>query len=158
MNEEAPPLCPYFGKGHCSGIKTGSCPLNHTAKTCWTVDCNGSACEKRHPKPCHLFFRRVRGCHRSICSHRHLAPQPSHTVLLAGQSVARDTQPDLGLNIFGLRKEVSRLECKLGNMKKNTNTDLENMNIKINCKIQRQTKQIEFLEKKLEKIEKKART
>ena len=80
-------------------------------------------------------------------------PQPSHTVLLAGQSVARDTQPDLGLHISGLRKEVSRLECKLGNMKKNTNTDLENTNIKISGKTHSQTNRITLLEKRLEKLE-----
>ena len=69
-------------------MKTGSCPLNHTAKTCWTVDCNSSACEKRHPRPCNLFFRSVRGCHRSNCSHRHLPPQHAPTVLLAGHTAA----------------------------------------------------------------------
>ena len=153
MNEEAPPLCPYFGKGHCSGIKTGSCPLNHTAKTCWTLGCNSSACEKRHPRKCQLFFGKHKGCPRfTNCSHRHDPPPPSHTVLWA-QPVAKDTQPDLVVQISELRREVSRLECKLGNMRKNTNVDLENVNIKINGKTHSQTNWIIRLEKRLEALE-----
>ena len=45
------------------------------------------------------------------------------------------------------------MECKLGNTRKNTNVDLENVNIKINGKTHSQTNWIIQLEKRLEALE-----
>ena len=37
----------------------------------------------RHPSPCNLFFRSIRGCHRQSCNYRHLSTQENNTVLIA---------------------------------------------------------------------------
>ena len=152
--EESPP-CPYFNRGHCRDISNGNCKLSHNAQTCWEEKCGKSpTCDMRHPPSCNLFFRSSRGCHRKVCSHRHLPPQeaptkPAHTVLIAAGDdrrfdelykiiAAQQTQmSELHARLAAqeiltqsLLNSISKLGCKQGNTEKSFKELLEHQDIK----------------------------
>ena len=134
--EESPP-CPYFNRGHCRDISNGNCKLSHNAQTCWEEKCGKSpTCDMRHPPSCNLFFRSSRGCHRKVCSHRHLPPQeaptkPAHTVLIA----AGDDQKFAELNktIAVQQTQMSELHARLAVQETLTQSLLNSIS-KLECK------------------------
>ena len=70
--QETKEPCVFYIRGHCSDMKGGKCPFNHSMKTCVFPDC-GKRCGYRHPGIC-FQLQNYGFCHWKNCSYRHTYP------------------------------------------------------------------------------------
>ena len=96
----------------------------------------------RHPHTCNLFFRSAKGCFRQNCSYRHLKPVESHPVLLTCQPAIGDDARLVELQekliaqeaqMKSLLSSISKLGCKIGNLKASFNSQISALDIKFSA-------------------------
>ena len=85
----------------------------------------------RHPSPCNLYFRSIRGCHRQNCNYRHLPIQENNTVLIARDD--NQKSDELHAMIAAQQIQMSELHERLAAQEIQTKELLVNMN-KLGCK------------------------
>ena len=73
-----PQVCIYFKYGHCK--YKNNCRNRHIEDLCDTDNCDGRACEKRHPKSCR-YFEIFGRCKYNPCSFSHVAGSLVHDKL-----------------------------------------------------------------------------
>ena len=73
-----PQVCIYFKYGHCK--YKNNCRNRHIEDLCDTDNCDGRACEKRHPKSCR-YFEIFGRCKYNPCSCSHVAGSLVHDKL-----------------------------------------------------------------------------
>ena len=86
----------------------------------------------RHPSPCNLYFRSIRGCHRQNCNYRHLPIQENNTVLIARDD--NQKSDELHAMIAAQQIQMSELHERLADQEIKTKELLVNMN-KMGCKL-----------------------